>query len=153
MRPHLSTLRHVLHVQRGRRRACVGGFPPLEDVDERRGTMSTVTRPSRHPTHPPPRPAPSPTPRPSRARPSRVAKGSVGGGARVFGGFLPLEDDACHESTVKLPSFSAPHTSSAPSRARPSRVAQGQRGGRRACVWGFPAAGRWRVPRRAWYEV
>ena len=51
------------------------GFPPLEDADERLGTMSTVTRPSWHRTRPPPRPAPSPTPRPSRARPSRVAQG------------------------------------------------------------------------------
>ena len=52
------------------------GFPPLEDVDERLGTMRTVTRPSRHRRRPPPSPAPSPTPRPSRARPSRVAQGS-----------------------------------------------------------------------------
>ena len=52
------------------------GFPPLEDVDERLGTMRTATRPSRHRRRPPPSPAPSPTPRPSRARPSRVAQGS-----------------------------------------------------------------------------
>ena len=51
------------------------GFPPLEDADERLGTMRTVTRPSRHRRRPPPSPAPSPTPRPSRARPSRVAQG------------------------------------------------------------------------------
>ena len=51
------------------------GFPPLEDVDERLGTMSTVTCPSWHRTRPPPRPAPGPTPRPSSARPLRVAQG------------------------------------------------------------------------------
>ena len=56
-------------------RVCWACVPPLEDVDERRGTKSTATRPSRHRARPPPRPAPSPTPRPSRARPSRVAQG------------------------------------------------------------------------------
>ena len=67
-------LRHVLHVQRGRRRACVG-----PGVSRRWKTQmndsARVTRPSRHRRRPPPSPAPSPTPRPSRARPSRVAQG------------------------------------------------------------------------------
>jgi len=52
-------------------------FPAAGRRNERLGTMRTVTRPSRHPTRPPPSLAPSPTPRPSRARPSRVAQGSV----------------------------------------------------------------------------
>jgi len=79
-------------------------------------------RPSHAPhpaAYPPPRPPPRPGPRPSRARPSRVAQGSVGSGMRVLGVGPPQEDDAHHDHYFHAPILCgaqhAPNTFSAKS--------------------------------------
>jgi len=61
-------------------------------------------------------------------------KGSVGGGARVFGGFPPLEDDACHEEHRQAPVLlGTPHVLRSILRRILRHVLHVQRGRRRAC--------------------